>query len=644
MLRMKLENWMCHARLELDFSTPVNLIVSQNMQGKTAIRDAIEFAVAGTGLLRGIGTKKDLALDSIYEDEPECSVELLLGGGERGAIHIKRNMDRKGAQALGVGTLQGVASYAKVGEGQSKIWELLAMTDAQLRAMLAADFMFALTPGDRRLLVGSVLGEQAVDSAEVIDQLMRRDISGADAEEFAGIVTSTGWRTALETAERRRADAKAVIKSMGTKPTPAPVATFSWRDEPVDFRTFTVVDIENRLSILRQTWAKNQARGARDAGAIEQRLKELEARQAKIRSELLELQPEVPVDVGEYEKAVRLASNSLKVESSALTALEKEVDRLGPLSKFAEGTEVAKPDVCPAIVGGPRCPMTKTKIAAHRKRLADDAAENYAKLQQARARLETIDERAKQCQAKVGVARVALEAEIERRDGIAEANATLSGVETDIERVSAELADVQSRETPATDGDFTAKRIDQGEKLLAAKHAYEGEVSRTETFDQRLVMNEGDRDRYDRIAQALMPDQVPAVFTDRLLMPMREAIEQFGKAFGGMRLDQEFNVEWLWKGRWRRYRQLSESGRLRIGYAVQYAFAHLAGFPLLVLDQVDHLDAEGKWVLLETLRDLSPEFACVVGLATSAVPTVTAAPFENTETWYLDDGSVGRVR
>ena len=50
-MHLRVENWMCHERLDVEFESPVALVVSRNMAGKSALRDAIEFAVAGTGQL-----------------------------------------------------------------------------------------------------------------------------------------------------------------------------------------------------------------------------------------------------------------------------------------------------------------------------------------------------------------------------------------------------------------------------------------------------------------------------------------------------------------------------------------------------------------------------------------------------------------
>jgi hypothetical protein len=77
---------------------------------------------------------------------------------------------------------------------------------------------------------------------------------------------------------------------------------------------------------------------------------------------------------------------------------------------------------------------------------------------------------------------------------------------------------------------------------------------------------------------------------------------------------------------------------------VQYAFARLTRFPVLVIDQIDHLDAAGKQQIIETLRDVSGEFHAVIGLATSPRGTPKRTPYADVTTWHLVEGEPREVR
>jgi len=647
-LQLTLNNWLCHKRLELDFESPVNLVVSSNMAGKTAIRDAIEFVTAGTGLFRGIATKKDLAMFSIYEDEPGCDVELTLveDTGEI-VLHLRRTMNRTGVQTVLVGGSDGDIELKKLGDAQALIWKRLGISELQLRALLASEFLFLLAPNDRRSLVASVLGDMAIDKEELTDQFSRRGFDPGDTVEFSNLVMSSGWRIAQETAERRRADSKAAIKSMGEKPAPVEILTPPWRKEPINLRLFTVGDVEERLAGYRDVKAKSETSLASNRGAIEERLRGFEARTTEAEARLTERNAAGPLVVDARTSDLKLAKDALDTEVRARDALDEEITKLVTTIEIITSEGIAiplqRPDPCPVIQGNPKCPMTPKKLEDHRLKLLAQQPSIEEALDSGKSRRGQLVALIQQKQAVVDNASQRLDAERARSSELAGLASTLSNLEGEIERASTELADAQSG-PDVGDGKFIDERIEQGEKMLAAKQAFDRDVEGAAGYDDKLKQHEAARDRYDLIAQALKPDAVEAVFADRVLAPMRESIESFGKRFGGMRLDSEFNVEWKWKGEWRRYQQLSESGRLRIGYAVQATFARLCKFPLLVVDQIDHLDAEGKFALIETLRDWSPEFKSVIGLATLQRPEPAPAPFENVQTWHLDDGELRRVK
>jgi hypothetical protein len=644
MLRLAVQNWMCHERLELEFASPVNLVVSQNMAGKTALRDAVEFAISGTGMLRGITTKKELALLSIRDDASECVVDLTVSDGERELFHVERSMNRAGTQKLEVSYAGHEAQVEKLREAQEAIWNVLEMNEGQLRAVLAAESLFVLSPADRRTLIGSVMGGQGIEPEELLDQLTRRGIDQADAQEFGSMVISTGWRKAQETAEKRRAEAKAGLKALGTRSEPDYRFQPPWREEPLDLRSFDVSDVEGRLTIVREQLAKHQAGAARDLGAIEGQLKAKEAQQEDLRREVELLEADPDVDIGRREENHRLAQEGLK---QAERAVRDQVDAIVALEKEAgvsvHQDQLSRPDPCPVIPGGPKCPMTPKKLEAHAAALKDRVELIGHKLDAARDSLGNANELVKVKESQLRTANEQLQAATHRRDRITGHTAALSTLEDEIERLCKELADAKDAPDPG-DGAFLRNRVSQGEQTLEAKQRFDLEMGLASTHDERTKTYQADVGRWDRVAQALKPDQVEAVFTERAAGTVRESLERFGKRFGGIRLTSEMAVELYWEGRWRRYQQLSESGRLRIGYAVQYAFAVACGFPLLVLDQIDHLDQDGKWALLETLRDISPEFSSVLGLATLQREAPSAAPFENVATYYLHDGFVGRVK
>jgi DNA repair exonuclease SbcCD ATPase subunit len=638
---LTLTNWQCHEALEIVLRQPINLIVSSNMAGKTAIRDGIEFLIAGTGQLRGIATKKDLAFLSIRDGAKECTVELTVHGPD-GEFEFQavRSMNRTGAQTLTCGGKDGPREFGKLGDAQDYLWTLLKLTAEQLRGMLGAEALFVLHPNDRRKLVSSVLGELAIPELEIRTALENRGPREEDAVEFAKLVTTRGWRAAEEEAGRRRADAKGMAKAMGDPPAPVSHYRPPWREDLVNLSQIRAEDITTRLESYRQTVARQQQETAHDRGSLEERLRGLEGRQGELKRQLEELEQE-PGNLSAAEEAERLARGRYEAAKNAQEEAAGKAAQLQVDVDWIEQGEPVKPDLCPVIVGRPKCPFTKPKLEAHLQKITAEQGQIRAQHTAALERLSDADE----ALGRMASAHSSTEREAARLrkipDQIAGLDAELVGIDSEIEQASVQLADASDAK-PA-DGSFLRTRIEQGEHMLDAKREFDRQTERAATYAETISGHEEDARRWDIIAQALKPDGIEGEFSDRFLSPMREALERFGKRFGGIRLDQEFNVELLWEGSWRRWQQLSESGRLRIGYAVQFAFAHLCRFPFLIIDQIDHLDGPGKRQLIETLRDVAPEFRSVLGLATLQRPKPSASPFEDVVSWHLDGGKLRRI-
>jgi hypothetical protein len=242
--------------------------------------------------------------------------------------------------------------------------------------------------------------------------------------------------------------------------------------------------------------------------------------------------------------------------------------------------------------------MTPKKMEAHMAAIAARVSETRRKIETLEPELEDQEIIRDKAEGRLTEARGKIQKQDENEDRLAELRPRASELEGEIESAAAALADAKD-ETPV-DGEFLPGRIEQGEKTIQAKRDYDLAVERFATYQETRAGHAADQERWNRVAKVLQPDGVEALYVERMLEPVRAAVERFGKRFGGMRLDLDYNVEWLWKDRWRRWHQLSASGRLRVAYAVQYAFASQKGFRLLVLDEIDHLDAAGKLAAIES--------------------------------------------
>ena len=144
--------------------------------------------------------------------------------------------------------------------------------------------------------------------------------------------------------------------------------------------------------------------------------------------------------------------------------------------------------------------------------------------------------------------------------------------------------------------------------------------------------------RADKIAQALKADGIEATLLKQLIAPLAAKMNEVGKHTGAIRIGDDLSIEMEFDGKWRRWQQLSESGRERMAACVQHAIASLAGFPVLIIDRVDHLDSEGKRALLRALVDISPQYQAVLALATCQKSDPKPAKTVGVTTWFTEGG------
>jgi energy-coupling factor transporter ATP-binding protein EcfA2 len=83
---------------------------------------------------------------------------------------------------------------------------------------------------------------------------------------------------------------------------------------------------------------------------------------------------------------------------------------------------------------------------------------------------------------------------------------------------------------------------------------------------------------------------------------------------------------------------LSKSAALRVGVAIQYVLAKLAGARLLMVDEVDMLDPVNRRNFIKFLIAVKADFDTIMAFTTAA--SASPAPMPEVAMWWVADGGV----
>ena len=139
---------------------------------------------------------------------------------------------------------------------------------------------------------------------------------------------------------------------------------------------------------------------------------------------------------------------------------------------------------------------------------------------------------------------------------------------------------------------------------------------------------------YDALAKAMAPEGIPTQMIAESLAPVNNLLAvAAGHLFPGRTLALTPELDFALEGA----PLLSKSAELRVGVAIQYVLAKLAGARLLMVDEVDMLDPGNRKGFVAFLRAVQADFDTVLAFSTAAP---SAAPFEDVQVWAVNDGTV----
>jgi hypothetical protein len=430
-----MRNWMSWAEVTLDLGEPCSFLVGRNGSGKTAVRDAVEFCYLGTGRLRGVATKKELAVVAIREGFDSCEVTV-----EAAGVRIRREMDADGSQEAWRSVWEQRRLVDRTDRDRPPLhaegWsneEPLSLKrdqgnpfgdcpDDLLRCMLEPTHFFDLEPQRRQEVLVQATSQEQVEMEVALTALAKAIPSGQAVgverpdigalEDAARWVAEQGFRGAEEAAGERRREAGRERDAVALPMQPDPEMQLEGFDAPVDLSARPLEEHQAKLAKLRAGHVEAVRLESAGTGAMAGKLAEAETALAA-----LENRGAAPgaAMVALAEKKAR-AEATLEAAKAAVPQLPREPDahdlvsakayhegckaRLQPAATNLQAAEAAaqaleaqaaqkpesfkRPEVCPKGPAGMRCPVKPSVWKPSVAKLVADPSAHAAELDRLR--------------------------------------------------------------------------------------------------------------------------------------------------------------------------------------------------------------------------------------------------------------------
>lgn len=590
---LSITEFMAIAKLELEFTKPLNFITGQNEAGKSSIRDALLWGF--TGQARGLKTHGDQAA-LIREGAKVAEVTIAQADGH---AFTRRKTAKTAATVMG--------DIPEIGLSP---------------AILFDPHTFLSWPEDqRRELLFKVIPGLNPTASNVFDRLFRWP--GIDAivpmptkpeeeTEQVGIIRSIakmaashGFPGVEKECVAKRREAKRVRDEYKGATEPEKTLTIDGQD--FDIPTLNVQAIEATLKDLQEE--KDYL--LRRKGAAEARVKRLTTIQGQM--EKIGALPLPPA-----EDFIQQLRQDLQDGQNAMTVMMEEIEQSTVAEQFFPATcpvITLKSMACPKAgirVGNtPPKPGVIDSLKQNRQGLNKTLDEISDKL--AKAKWQTEDHQTAMAR------KTALEEELARLQSEPEADADLD-------------AEIATRQ----------RRIDRGVTFNQAVVAYNFALSRYQDTLTRLAAAEQEVIIYDALQKALAPDGIPSQMIAEALDGINELLEDAASYFfPGRYLHLTGDLGIVLQNS--PYITLSKSAKYRVGVAFQYALAKLTGARILLIDEADILDDDRRGDLIKFLLAKVTDFDQIMVFMTCVEPPKFAVGNGKMQVWWLENGSVSVV-
>jgi exonuclease SbcC len=561
----------------------VTLVLGANGAGKSSLAAAIEYALTGSCEWTDRGGRGFAEL--IGHEASQANIDLAMDNG----LAVMRTLTPKGARV-------GVNEHA--GDKASAMLELRLPAVSLLRCMLRSDEFIGLPSKEQADLLFRLSGAEP-DAAWVRKRLTEQEAKALD-QALSVRLTGSALLKHLDTAARElrkeaNAEAKGAKAALGEQP-----------ERAADGRTAdnARAELANARKGLEELQRRAGASSEKHRAHEEALRRNAEAALAVGRAQaaVSELGEQPVTDPEGFE---RMATERANITRETTRLIEERASVKGEASALQRqvAAYVDAGGACP--LGILQCPVDE----GQRAQAVADAQTRVEHLGQLAAELDQkvtlhqregakVDEAMKQAQAASHAA-----AEWERkRTGYA---AVLAEAEAASERAAEHLDANPEPDDEATDAGLEEARalVARLEGTIRDAEAAERSADlakRVEALDARAAMLDG---LVKKLAPDGLPEQAMAETVGVVLADVNAALEEFTDFMLVMGSDGDMGVARTSDdtGVVTKVSHLSESEKLRVGAAIQVAFARLTEFGFVVVDAADRLDGSNRGPLLGML-------------------------------------------
>lgn len=622
MIQITLRNWQSHSDTTIKFDGEIGFVVGQNGVGKTAIRDALEFAYVGTGLLRKIQTKSLLGQLSIRDGAKDCEVIV-----ETPARRIRRVMKPSGAQKVFLKEGDFDEEQIVIGQADEK---LHGMAPDAVRMLLEPTAWFDLSGERRTELLVNATRSDAGDVEDILS-VMKRFLEPDSPEDLGAIegiaatIAEKGFREGeAKAVEKRKLAKRALAEFRTVEPDPM--------FESIDLSKHTIEGHEARLKELREQKQALVLAAATDVAGIKGQADEAYQKlQGLLNATLEQPDAEAPqraAEIGQEIDKAKLALSGLLADRDI-----KQIVLDGTIRR-SEVEVVEHPGQCPHL-RSMKCgvKLTTFQKAAEAATLAteEDVAEARGAVLEMQDKVDNATEALEALEIRLVTARTDAVTAKEQAAAITAHLGLIEAAEARVAELDTELREAEvAADAPAEDGAMTieqlGEKIELGERVVHAKRMYDQAVVAHAGEKSERVKTQADLDRWNAIAVELKPGgAIERAAGDGAAEPFLQALNEFAPLSGQVTIEPDFELR---VGPEKRHiAQLSTSQQLALGIAIQHAFCQVLQFPILVCDALDLFKGKPRKAWLQCVLNVRDQYAGgVIGLATSELEKMQAPP------------------
>ena len=588
---LRIDNFLGIKKADLDLSTPVHIISSNNNQGKSSIRDSLTTLFLGKCPVRGYGKKNqvpDMANDS---------------GGKHFSICAETVEGSVYEMVLKYGSKTVNASKSPIDETLAEI----ATNPQSILTMKPKDRQDVFSEICQQSGAGDKIQEYLKDWLPEIQDRCKKDLDDAQA-----------W------AVEQRIAAKNRIKELEQLQQNAPpdIVTIEGRQFDLTKTKFTIDEISDRIaghSNKRDELIRLQGKSSEDISSFPELI-------AAHKEELKELNPD------------KLKYNYKARQTEHVKAVNARNDIDSVIGELNAEIKVLTAKAIKLAQLGDKCPECKQDINAQHKEMI--VKETDLIRDEAADKLEKAEKRKGELSIDMGNSSKAVQ---DAKAELAEYDSKRAGIEKQIEYLSKEIAysELANKELEGVDDKIKScdTAIAANSQLQAALVTYQTHINAVGDIQEQIHERRLRQDEMDKLDQALKPGgDIRKLVTDEIESIQFDNVLMKAWKLDGLAIESDGTIA----VNGRPVEALSTSEQYRCGVLLAECLCRSIGVGLLILDGLDILDKKNLRLLFARMTDWSKEFGTILLLLTTA-ETAKAPEADWLTAWRVDDGYITEV-